>query len=102
GAQGVVFADEDAVVFGVDRENVDRLAGREAEAFTLAYRVIVHAGVATDDGAVFGDDVAFLIVHGDAFCAGIGVDELDVVAVGNEAEFHAFGLFRDGKIGVAR
>ncbi len=87
---------------GVDGEDVDGLAGGEAEALALADGVIVDAGVAADDGAVFGDDVAFVIIQRNIFGAGIGVNELDVVAVGHEAEFHAFGLFGDGKIGVAR
>src|SRR5258707_9366470 len=101
-AQRFVFADDNAVVLRIYRKHIDGLAGCEAEAFALADSVIVCAGVAADDRAVFGDDVAFLIVHSNSLGAGIGVDELDVVAVWNEAEFHAFGLFGDGKIRVAR
>ena len=101
GAQGVVFADDDAIVLRVNREDVDGLAGSEAEPFALADSVIVYAGVATDDRAVFGDDVAFLIVYSDAFGARVRVDELHVIPVRDEAEFHALRLFGDGEIRVA-
>ena len=39
---------------------------------------------------------------GSVALARIGLDELHVIAVGHETQFHAFGLFRDRQIHFAR
>ncbi len=102
GSQGIVFADDHAVFFWINRQNVDGLAGREAEPLALTNRVIVHACMAAKDRAIFGDDIAFRVTDWLAHFARIGVDELHVVAVRHEAQLHAFRLFRDWKIDVPR
>src|SRR6202008_1670159 len=101
-AQSIVLADYDAILFGVNRPTVDGLAAGEPESLALADGVIVHASVSADDGSVLRDNVAFLIVHGLAAFPRIGMNELDVIAVGHKTQFHALGLFGYGQIHLAR
>ncbi len=57
--------------------------------------------MAADDGAVFGDNFTFRLIQRNSTLARVGLNELNVVAGWNEAEFHAFRLFGDGKIYAA-
>lgn len=61
----------------------------------------MDAVVVREDGAFFVDDFAAAFVAGDILFRGVGVDELHVVAGGDETELHAFGLFGDRKIDAA-
>src|SRR5882762_8235936 len=62
-SEDIVFADHDAIFLRIDRENVKRLAGGEAEALALADRKIVNAVVAANHVAVLADDFAFSILQ---------------------------------------
>ena len=101
GSKGVVVADEDAIGFRFDGEDVERLAGGEAEALALADSEIVNAIVAAEDFAGFGDDIAVACAERNFIFRSVGVDELDVAAVGDKAQLHAVRLFGDGESGAA-
>src|SRR5215813_9415245 len=62
GPQGVVFAHHNAILIPIDCQHIDRLARGEAESLALADGVIMDSGVPADHGAVFGYDIAFLLV----------------------------------------
>src|SRR5215467_3311387 len=102
GAQGVFFADYDAIGFTFDGENVERLARGEAEALALPYGEIVNAVVAAENFARCRDQFAFAGRYGNFVLCSIGVDELYVVAVWDKAKLHAVGLLGDGKRRPAR
>src|SRR6266700_2724369 len=84
GTQKVVFANNDAVLLWIDGENVERLAGGEAEALTLANRKVVNAIVAADHVAGFVDDFAFRTLQRNSALLRVRPDELDVIAGGHE------------------
>jgi len=100
GAKGVIFADNDAIGFGLDGEDVEWLTGGEAEAFALADSEIVDAIVTAEDFAGIGDDLAFAGADGNLVFGSVGVNELDVIAVWHETKLHAFGLVGDGQRGA--
>ncbi len=60
-SEDIVFADDHAVLFRIDRENIEGLAGREAEALALADGKIVDAVVAADYFAIFVDDFSVTV-----------------------------------------
>src|SRR6267143_431837 len=100
-SEDIVFADHDAVLFWINRENVERLAGGEAKPLTLAYRKIVNAVVVANHVAVFVDDFTFAILQRDSALARIRLDELHVVASGHETKLHAFRLLGNWQIRAA-
>ena len=85
GAQSVVVADDDAIVLRFDSEHVERLAGSEAQTLALADGEIVNAIVAAENFAGFGDDIAVACAKRNFVFRSVGVDELDVVTIWNEA-----------------
>src|SRR5258708_5987968 len=99
--EDIVFADDDAALLRINRENVEGLAGGKAEALALADRKIVNAVVAADHVAVLVDDFSFSALQGNSALLRIRPDELDIVAGGHEAQLHAFRLFRDRQVGAA-
>ena len=101
GAERIVVADDDAIVLRFDGQYVERFAGGEAETFALTDGEIVDAVVAAENFAGFGDDIAIARAERNFVFCRVGVDELHVVAVGHEAQFHAVGLFGDGQSGAA-
>ena len=46
GTQRVIFAHNDAILLRINRQDIDRLAGREPKAFALANRVVMYACMA--------------------------------------------------------
>src|SRR6266550_501670 len=62
--EDIGFADDDAVLLRIKRENVKRLAGGETEALALADGKIVNAIVVADHVASFVDDFALSILQG--------------------------------------
>src|SRR5258708_10378597 len=100
GAEGVVIADGDAIVCGIDAENVERLGGGEAKALTLADGEIVNAIVAAEDFAGFIDDVAVAGAERNFIFGRVGVNELHVIAVGHKAKLHALWFIGDGQSGA--
>ncbi|GAC1638308.1 MAG: hypothetical protein NVS9B14_18780 [Candidatus Acidiferrum sp.] len=61
----------------------------------------MHTAVAADDSAIFGDNFAFALIQRNAIFTRIGLDELNVVAAGNETQLHAFRLFGHRQIHAA-
>ena len=102
-AQSIVVANDHAGDCSacVDGEYVARFACGKTEAFALADGEIVDSVVMPDDCTIFGDNFAFGFGQRDPRVLGIGLDELNVIASGNETKFHAFGLFGDRKISSA-
>src|SRR5260370_5417409 len=68
-SEDIVFADDDTVLFRLDRENVEGLAGGEAQALALADRKIVDAIVTADHVAVFVDDFSLCVLQRDSALA---------------------------------
>src|SRR5258708_25092915 len=64
-SEDIVFADDDAVLLRINREDVERLAGGEAEALALADRKIVNAVVAADRIAVLVYGFSLSVVQRD-------------------------------------
>src|SRR5205807_1263115 len=64
-AKNIVFANNDAVLLRINRENVERLAGGEAQALALADCKIVHAIMTANYVTVFVDDFAVFILQRD-------------------------------------
>src|SRR6267154_173598 len=65
-AENDILADDDAVLFRVNREDIDRLAGGEAKALALADCKVVNSVVAPNYVAVFVDDFTFAILQRDS------------------------------------
>ena len=84
-----------------DGEDVERFASGEAQTLALTDGEIVDAVVAAENFTGFGDDIAIAGAPWDFAFRRVGVDELDVIAVGDEAQFHAVRLFRYGERGAA-
>src|SRR5262249_42771036 len=100
--QGVFFADHDTIGLGFDGQDVERFARGKAEALALPDGEIVNAVVTAEDSAGWRDNFALSGGHGHLLFRGVGVDELHVVAVRDEAELHALGLLRHRERGAAR
>src|SRR5260370_6410170 len=100
-SEDIVFADDDAVLLRINREDVERLAGGEAQALALADCKIVKAAVAGDHRARLVGDFSFSALQGNSALLRIRPDELHVVAGGHEAQLHAFRLFPDRQVGWA-
>src|SRR5258708_23829013 len=94
-SQDIVFADDDAVLLRINRENVKGLAGGETEALALADRKIVNAVVAADYVTLLVDDFSLAILQGDSALLLIRLHELHVAAVRHQAQFHPFWRFPD-------
>ena len=94
--QRLARADDDAPARRVERDDIERLAGGDAEAAALADGVMQDAVVAAEHAAVDMDDVAGL--------GGAGHQPLDhraVVARRHEADVLAVGLFGDAEAELA-
>ena len=95
--QRLARADDHARRPRIERDDIERLRGGDAEAAALADRVVEDAGVAAEHAAVDMDDVA-----------GLGgarqqpLDHLAVVAGGDEADVLAVGLVGDGEAEFVR
>src|ERR1700722_12552315 len=59
--QGVVATDDHALRGGLGRDNVERLASRDAESAALAYGEMMDTGVLTYNLAVGGDELALCL-----------------------------------------
>src|SRR5882724_10308893 len=64
--KNLILTDDDAVLFRVNRENVDGLASGEAKALALADCKVVNSVVAPNYVAVFVDDFTFAILQRDS------------------------------------
>src|SRR5260370_4945635 len=64
--EDIVFADDDAVLLRINREDVEKLVPGQAEALSLADRKIVNPVVASRHAAVFGDGFAFARPQGNS------------------------------------
>src|SRR6266852_5277203 len=62
-SEDIVFADDHAVLFRINQENVEGFAGSEAQALALADGEIVNAVVAADHFAILAYDFAFTILQ---------------------------------------
>src|SRR5580765_2196044 len=99
-AQGIVVAHDHAVVLSVDAHHVQRSAGGKAETLALADGEIVDGVVAAQEFTGFVDNFAVPTAERNFIFGGVGVNELNVVAVRNETEFHALRLFGDWQCGA--
>jgi len=86
----------------VDLEDIERVGRGNAEALALADGEVVDAGVASDDFAGGGDEFARRIGDGFALLLKISVDELLVVASGDEANLLRVRLGGQGKVVLRR
>ena len=82
---------------GVERDDVERLGGGDAEAAPLADGVVDDAGVAAEHAAVDMDDVAGLAAPGQQ-----ALDHVAVMAGRHEADVLAVGLVGDVEAELAR
>ena len=89
-----IIADDDAIVFRVQFDNVNRLAGRNAETFALADGVKFNAVVMAEDMAVNIRDFAAMFLHKVSL-----LKEAAVIVVRHETDFHA--LFLVGGLEIA-
>ena len=60
-AQILIFADDEAVGGAVERDDVERAAGSDADSLSLADCVLMQARVAAENFAAGGDDFAGII-----------------------------------------
>src|SRR5580658_870611 len=87
----------------VERDYVHRgLPAGETEALALAYGELMQPGVAAENFAGRGDDVAGFLRQFTSLLVQIAFDELHVISRGDKTDFLAFGLFGDGHSQAAR
>ena len=95
-AEIVARSDHDLRRLGLDRQHVERLGRRQAQALALADREAMHAGVRAEHAAVVVDHRA-----GPRRLRRLALDERRVVAVGHEADLLAVGLLRHVQLQAA-
>src|SRR5258708_22820104 len=79
-SEDIVFADDDAVLLRINREDVEGLAGGEAQALALADRKILNAVVAADHVPALVNHFSFSPPQGNSALLRIRPDEIDIVA----------------------
>src|SRR5262249_3220680 len=91
------IADDDAIVFRVQFDDVHRFGRSKAEAFALADGVKLNALMLAENVAVQIDDVAAMLLRG------LGLrEEPAVIFVGHETNFHALFLVGGFQIAMPR
>jgi len=61
--QILIFADDEAILRAIERDDVQRAAGGHAYPLPLTNRVLMQARMAAENFAVRGDDLACIIRH---------------------------------------
>src|SRR6476620_4580143 len=88
-AQPLARPDHDLAAHGIKADHVKRLGRRDADAATLADRVVDDAAMAAEHTAIDVDDVACLCGAGPE-----ALDDVGIAASRHEADVLAVGLLR--------
>src|SRR5262249_11976446 len=88
----IARSDNDAARGRLGRDHVQRLARGDTDPTTLSDCEVMHAVMRADDLAVGRHQLATQILARNSLLFEISIDELRVVAVGNEANLLAIGL----------
>src|SRR5579872_437011 len=96
--QFVVASDDYPLGCRFGRDHIERLACRNAEPAPLAHREVVCALVLAENPAAGVHDFALCALALNALLVEIGIDETGIVAVRDETDLLAVGLFGNGHI----
>src|SRR4051794_39351879 len=90
--QLISAAHHDLALSAIDLQNVKRIARRDAKSFALPHGEVVYAVMLADDVAIRRDQLARGVRQGLARLFQISIDELGVIAAGDEADLLRVGF----------